>query len=321
MKPIFLRLLVAAAIGLPALAAHAWPDKPVHIVVPGPPGGILDALARLLSESMGKDLGQPVIVENKPGAGGSIAVQNVLAAPADGHTLLLTGSNVLAETPHVVRTPFDPMKDVVPLTPLGKIRAVLVSAPNLPATDMASLGRYVQSQPGKLSYASNSPGTVSHYAGELLNQRLGTDMQHVPFAGAPPALVAIMGQQVTIYLDNVVTSAPLLKAGKIKAYGIAGTTRSPLLPDVPTFAEQGYPEFNNFANWLMVASAAKVPAATQEQIQAAVRKATASPAFQARVLELGFESAGATTPEELKKALLSDYNWASGMAKQLKLMP
>jgi len=322
MKPVFKRLLIASAIGLQAFAAHAWPDKPVRIVVPAPPGGIIDALARLLAEQMGKDLGQPMIVENKPGAGGSIGGQYVLAAPADGHTLFLTTSNVLTETPHVVRTPYDPMKDLTPLVAMAKIRALLVSAPTLPANDMASLSAYLKSQPaGKLSFASNSAGTVAHYAGEMMNERLGIDMQHVPFAGAPPALMAVIGQQVAIYMDNVVTSTPQLKAGKIKAYGIAGTTRSPLLPDVPTFAEQGWPEFTNFANWMVLAASAKVPAATQASIQERVQKAVAAPAFQARIVELGFESAGATTPQELRKALLSDYNWAGGMAKKLKLTP
>jgi tripartite-type tricarboxylate transporter receptor subunit TctC len=321
MKPLFKRLLVAAAIGLQAFAVHAWPDKTVRLVVPAPPGGIIDGLARLLADHLGKDLGQPVIVENKPGAGGSIGGQYVLAAPPDGHTLFLTTSNVLTETPHVVRTPYDPMKDLTPLVPMAKIRAVLVSAPSVPASDMASLGQYLKSQPGKLSFASGSSGTVSHYAGEMLNARLGTDMQHVPFPGAPPALIAVMAQQVAVSLDNVVTSTPLLKAGKIKAYGIAGTTRSPLLPDVPTFAEQGWPEFTNFANWMLLASSAKVPAATQDRIQERMRKVVASPAFQARVVEMGFEGVGATTPEELRKAVLADYEWAGGMAKKLKLMP
>jgi len=188
MKTTIVRVLFAACIGLQAFAANAWPDKPVRLVVPAPPGGIIDSLARLLSEQIGKDLGQPVVVENKPGAGGSIGGQYVLAAPADGHTLFVTTSNVLTETPHVVRTPYDPMKDFVPLVALAKIRAVLVSAPNLPASDMASLGRYLQAQPrDKISFASNSSGTVAHYAGEMMNQRLGIDMQHVPFAGAPPA--------------------------------------------------------------------------------------------------------------------------------------
>ena len=321
MKTYIPRVLVLAFMGFHALAAQAWPDKPVRLVAPAPAGGIVDALARQLAEQMGKELNQPVIVENKPGAGGSIAIQYMLAAPADGHTLVLTGSNVLTETPHVLHPPYDSMKDVVALAPLGKIRSLLVSAPALPASDMASLGRYIQSQPGKLSFASASPGTVSHYGGELLNQRLGTDMQHVPFPGSPPALVAVMGQQVTMFFDNVVTSTPLLKAGKIKAFGIAGTTRSPLLPNVPTFQEQGYPEFNNFSNWMLLASSAKLPAATQTRIQELTLRIARAPAFQARVVEMGFDSAGPETPEEFRKALLSDYNWAGSMARKLKLTP
>lgn len=316
-----LRLMFVALVGSPSLAAHAWPERLVRLVVPAPPGGSFDALARQLAERMGKEIGQPVIVEYKPGAGGSIAVQYVLAAPADGHTLLVTGSNVLTETPHVIRSPYDPMQDLVPLAALGAIRTVLVAAPTLPATDMASLSRHLQATPGTLSFASSSPGTMSHYMGEMLNQRLGTDLQHVPFAGAPPALVAVMGQQVTLYLDNVVTSTPLIKAGKLKALGIAGTSRFALLPDVPTFREQGFAEFSNFVNRMLLVSGAKLPAATQERIEAVARRIAASPAFQARVVEQGFEAAGPIPREELQQELQAAHTWAGGFAKKLKLSP
>lgn len=315
------RVAFVALLGWQSLAAHAWPERPVRLVVPAPPGGSFDALARLMAEHMGKEIAQPVIVEYKPGAGGSIAVQTMLAAPADGHTLVVTGSNVLTETPHVIRTPYDPMKDLLPLAALGTIRAVLVASPGLPATDMASLSRYLQATPGKLSFASGSAGTMSHYMGEMLNQRLGTDLQHVPFPGAPPAVVAVMGQQVAIYLDNVVTSTPLVKTGKLKALGIAGTNRFALLPDVPTFEEQGFPEFKNFANRMLLISGAKLPSASQERIQALARKVASSPAFQARVVELGFEAAAPATAEELQQELRTAHTWAGGFAKKLKLAP
>lgn len=315
------RLVCVALLGWQCLAAQAWPERPVRLVVPAPPGGSFDALARLLAEHMGKEIGQPVIVEYKPGAGGAIAVQYMLAARADGHTLLVTGSNVLTETPHVIRSAYDPMRDLVPLAALGTIRAVLVAAPGLPAADMASLSRYLRATPGQLSFASGSPGTMSHYMGEMLNQRLGTDVQHVPFAGAPPALVAVMGEQVTLYLDNVVTSTPLIKAGKLKALGIAGGQRFALLPDVRTFEEQGFAEFKDFANHMLLVSGAKLSAPIQQRIQTLARQIASSPAFQARVAELGFEATRPTSPEELQQTLHAAHAWAGGFAKKLKLSP
>ena len=316
---LLVRFAIACMLTLNVALAHAWPDRTVRLVVPAPAGGAFDVIARLFAEHLSKEAGQPVIVENKPGGGGTIAVGYVLAAPPDGHTLLVTGSNVLTEIPHVINPPYDTMKDLRSFPPLAKFRFILVGAPDLPANDMASLAKHLQASAGKANFASGSTGGFSHFSGEILNQRLGTDMQHIPFAGAPPALVAVMSRTVTIYLDGVVTSAPLLRAGKIKAFGIAGTSRHPHLPHVATFQEQGFPELGNFINSLFASANSKVPAPVIERIEALSQKIAASPQFRAKVAELGFEPAETMSGEQFAKQLRSDYAWAGQFARKLNL--
>lgn len=320
-KNILVRFAVACMLTLNVALAHAWPDKTVRLVVPAPPGGAFDAVARLFAEYLGKDIGQSVIVENKPGGAGSIAVQYVLNAAPDGDTLLFTGSNVLTEIPHVVKLPYDPMKDLRVFPPLAAFRFILVGAPDLPAKDMASLAKYLQASTGKASFASASPGTLSHYCGVMLNQRFGTDMQHIPFTGAPPALLAVMNHTVTVLLDGVMTSTPLLRTGKLKAFGISGTTRDAQLPDVPTFEEQGYPQFTNFSNSLFAVASPKVPAPVAEQIEALSRKIAALPQFRVRIAKLGLDPAEPMSGEQFAKQLRSEYDWAGDFARKLKLEP
>lgn len=318
-RSFLVRFAVACMLMVNVALAHAWPEKAVRLVVPAPAGGAFDVIARLFAEHLSPEVGQPVIVENKPGGGGAIAVNYVLNAPADGHTLLLTGSNILTEIPHVINPPYDTMRDLRSFPPLAKFRFILVGAPDMPAKDMASLAKHLQASSGTANFASGSTGGFSHYSGEILNQRLGTNMQHIPFAGAPPALVAVMSRTVTIYMDGVVTSMPLLKAGKIKAFGIAGKARHAHLPDVPTFEEQGYPELSNFINSIFASANSKVPAPVIERIEALSRKIAASPKFQAKVAELGFEPAETQTGEQFAKQLRADYEWAGHFAKKLKL--
>ena len=242
-------LLLAALAVITTPLAMAWTDKPVKMIVPAPAGGTMDVVARILADQMSADIGQPVIVDNKPGAGGAIAVQAMMAAPADGQTIMVTASNILTEIPHVMKTNFDPLKDVRPVATVARASMVLVAGPSVPAQDLKGLIAYAKANPGKLSFASYSAGTSSQYAGMIFNQKAGLDLQHVPFAGSPPALVQVMGGQIAVMFDGIVTSMPQIKGGKLKAFGVASKTRSAHLPDVPTLAEQGFPELD-FSNWL-----------------------------------------------------------------------
>ena len=250
----------------------AWTDKPVKMVVPAPAGGTMDVVARIVAEQLSADIGQPVIVDNKPGAGGGIGVQAMNASPADGNTIMMTASNVLTEIPNVMKTGFDPIKDVKPVTAIARSYLVLISAPSVPAKDVKGLVAWVKSNPGKTSFASYSAGTVSHYAGMIMNQKAGLDMQHVPFAGSPPALQQVMAGQIPVMFDGMATTKPLAAGGKVQVYGIASKARSPQMPNVPTMAEQGYPEMD-YSNWIGVIVSSGVPAATVDKINAALVKA------------------------------------------------
>lgn len=314
------RAILAAIMTLAMPAAMAWTSKPVRVLVPAPAGGTMDVMARVLAEQLAADLGQSVVVDNKPGGGGAIAINTMLAAPADGQTIMVTATNVLTEVPQVQKTPYDTMKDVRPLAAVGRSRMVLVGAPNLPARDLKSLIAYAKANPGKLSFASYSAGTASHYAGAIMNQEAGMDLQHVPFAGSGPALAQVMGGQIPLMYDGMVTSLPMIRAGKLQAYAVASRSRSPLLPQVPTFAEQGYPDID-FSNWVGVIASAQVPADMAQKIQGAVYKAAANPKVRERLEALGYEPMPAQSLQDLNQSLHAEYDRNAGIVKTFHIKP
>ena len=271
-----------------ACSAWAWGERPVKLIVPAPAGGTMDIVGRILGQQLSADIGQPVVVENKPGAGGSIGIQAMLQAPPNGDTLVMAASNVLAEIPHVIKVPFDPLKDVIPVASLARSGVVLVAPTSNPARDFQGLVAHLKTRKGKGNFASYSPGTVSHYAGLILSDKAGLDMQHVGFAGSPPALQALLGGQVDIMFDGMLTSVPLIKSGKLRAYAFSGRQRSQHLPDVPTTTEVGYPELN-FLGWVGLIGPAKLPAPVLARIQAAVAKAAQAPAVRQKLSDVGLE--------------------------------
>ena len=282
----------AAAVALAgcsmALGAWALGDKPLKLIVPAPPGGTMDIVARVVGQQMALDIGRPVIVENRPGAGGSIGLQAMLQAPADGNTLVMAASNVLAETPQVVKMPFDPLKDVVPIGSVARSGVVLVTAANFPAKDFQGLVAELKTRKGKASFASYSPGTVSQYAGLILSDRAGLDLQHIGYPGSPPALQDLLGGQVDLMFDGMLTSMPLIKAGKLRPYAFTGKTRSRFLPDLPTTTELGYPDLQ-FRGWVGFIGSAKLPADVMARLHAAIEKAGQAPAVQQKLLDVGLE--------------------------------
>lgn len=312
------RLLLSALALCAAGWASAWTDKTVKLIVPAPPGGTMDVVARILADQIAADIGQTVIVENKPGAGGAIAVQAMLAAPADGQTIMVTASNVLTEIPHVMKTSFDPLKDIRPIATVARASMVLVGAPSLPAKDVPELTAYLKANPGKLSFASYSAGTSSHYAGMILNQKLGLDLTHVPFAGSPPALTQVMGGNVTIMFDGIVTSLPFQKQGKLKIFAVASKHRSAQLPQVPTLSELGYPEYD-FSNWLGVVASAKMPDALAEKINAAILKVAAAPKVQERFTLAGFEPNTALSPAQLSQSVRTEFDRNAALVKAFNI--
>ena len=200
-----------------ALAFSAWAEKPLKLIVPAPPGGTMDLVARVVGQQLQVDLGQTVIVENRPGAGGAIGIQAMLQAPPDGNTLMLGASNLLAEIPHVMKMPFDPFKDVIPVGSVARSGVVLVTAANYPAKDFRSLIDHLKTRKGSASFASYSAGTVSHYAGLILSEQAQLDLQHVSYSGSAPALQQLLGGQTDIMFDGMLTSVPLIKSGMLRA--------------------------------------------------------------------------------------------------------
>lgn len=299
-------------------AAMAWSDKPIKVLVPAPPGGTIDVIARMMTDQLAQDIGQPLVVDNKPGAGGGIAVQALRSAPADGLTIMVTASNVLTEIPHVIKSGFDPLKDVRPVGILARSNLVMVAAPNVPAKDFKGFVAYAKKNPGTLSFASYSAGTISHYIGMILNQKLGLDLQHVPFAGSPPGLAQVMGGQIPIMYDGFATSRAQLAAGKLQAYAVASPRRLSQLPEVPTFAELGYPEFT-FSNWLGVVVSPNVPVELQEKIHKAVRQVANNPKFRGRMFAAGFEEAEDWGAAQLAQSVKVDFERNGAIVKQFNI--
>ncbi len=303
--PVLLSIALAAA--LPTGSALAFTDKPVKLIVPAPPGGTIDVFARLISDQLAHELKQPVIVENRPGAGGAMAVKYMLSQPSDGNTLLVTVTNILTEVPHVLKGGFDAMKDVRPVSQMARSVMVFIASPQFPAKDAKEAIAYIKAHPGQLSFASYSQGTASQYAGAILNQKAGLDMQHVPFPGSAPALAQIMGNQIPLMFDGSVTTKPLVPSGKVKLLAVAYKSRLSDFPNVPTMAEVGYPELD-FSNWAGVFASAKTPQPLLEKINATLQKVNASQAVQARYLSTGFEPIKQErTLEQLSTDLQAEY--------------
>jgi tripartite-type tricarboxylate transporter receptor subunit TctC len=321
------RSLLAAAgavMGLalaPAAAlAQAWPTKPVRIVIGAPAGGTTDIVARMLADGMSKEWGQPVIVEAKPGGAGTIGVNELTSAPADGHTLYVAPNATVTEIPHVIKVRYDPFKDLKPLVDLGGSGLVFVGNASLPAKNVAEVVTYVKSNPGKVSYASYSAGTISHTMGLELNKAAGIDMSHVPYKGSPPALQDVIGAHVPLMFDGPATSIPMIKAGRLKAFAVSGPRRNSALPDVPTFAEQGYASIDDVA-MMVLWTRPDVPAFVQARIRETALKVLAQPAAKARLQEIGFDPGGSATPEQLTQALQAAYEKQGATLRALGVKP
>lgn len=305
---------LVAAHGALAASPAAWTDKPVHLVVTGPAGGSADVFARLLGDALATETGQTVVVENKPGAGGAIAIKYMLSQPADGLTLVVCASNVLTEVPLVLKGGFDPLKDVRPVAALATGTSVLVGSPTLPASDVKGLVAYLKGKPGQFGFASYSPGTSSQYAGMMFSKEAGLDLQHVPYPGSPPALVDVMAGRVPIMFDGLTTSKGMIDGGKLKAFAVASKVRSPQLPNVPTMTELGYPDLV-FGNWMGVLASSKMDPELTQKIHAAVARVGALPAVRQRLLANGFDPIEDRTVDQLGQAVREEYERNAGIVK------
>ena len=259
----------------PAALAQAWPSKP-SAVVTAPPGGTADIVARTLADGLTPLLGQTVIVDNKAGGLGAVGTQDLLSSPRDGYTFLIAVNALVSEIPHIAKPRYDPFKDIKPLAELSRSGLVMVGNAALPASNLKELIAYVKANPGKVSYASYSTGTMSHTMGVELNKLAGLDMTHVGYKGSPPALQDVMGGHVALMFDGPATSIPMLKTGKIKAFAVSSPKRMGALPYVPTFAELGYPQIDDIG-WMGLWTTPDVPADIQAKFREATLKALQQP--------------------------------------------
>ena len=241
-------LLIALSLLCAPAFAQGWPAKPVRIVVAYPPGGGIDVMARQIADKLTAAWGQPVVVENRPGANTIVATDAVAKSAADGYTVLMTTDATFSINPHLyAKLPFDTQKDFVPVTMLVLLQQLLVAHPSLPAGTLPELIALAKAKPGSINYASYGSGSQPHLSGEMLKYKAGIDLVHVPYKGISLAVPAVMAGEVQLTFAGIATSTAPLKGGRIKAIAIGGAKRSPLFPEVPTFAELGYPEVETHA--------------------------------------------------------------------------
>jgi len=278
--------------------AQSWPAKPVHIIVAYPPGGGIDVMARQFAEKLTGMWGQPVIVENKPGANTILATETVAKSAPDGYTVLLTTDATFSINPHLYKKlPYDAQRDFIPVTMLVLLQQLLVANPALPANTLPELIALAKAKPGTINYASYGSGSQPHLSGEMLKYKAGIDLVHVPYKGISLAVPAVMAGEVQLTFAGIATSMPQLKAGRIKALAIGGPKRSPLLPDVPTFAELGYPEVETHA-WFGLFLPAGSPREAVTRIYQDTRKILDEPEYrQKQLIDKGYDVVGSSPAE------------------------
>jgi len=308
-----LALLALAGLGLSAHAQPAaadWPNKPIRWVVPFPPGGAMDAIARTLGEKAGKALGQPFVIENKPGAGGNIGADYVAKQPGDGYTLMITSIGMATNKPLYGKLSYDPIKDFAPVSLLAVVPNVLVTNATQPdvktARDVIAAARKA---PGKLTYASAGNGTSIHLAGEVFASLAQLDMLHVPYKGSGPAVADLLGGQVNYMFDSITSARPHIQSGKLRALGVTTAKRSSTLPDVPTLAEAGVPGYE-VSPWFAVFMPASTPKPIVSKLNKALLDAMKDPDVVKRFETIGAEPVG-STPDELARHLARESErWA-----------
>ena len=305
MKKSLITLLVAAATSLPAFA---WPDKPITLVVPFPPGGSTDLIARQLSGKMGEKLGgnASVIVENKAGATGTIGATFVARAPADGHTFLVASLGPFVIAPHLIKVQYDALKDLDPVTVVVQAPNVLVVPAASAHKSLADVIAFQKANPGKMTFASSGNGSSDHLTAELFWQQTGTSGVHVPYKGGGPVMSDLLGNQVDSSFMNINTAMPQIKAGKLRALAITSAKRSPLLPEVPTLEESGVKDAN-VQSWQAVAAPKGLPADVKKRVHEAVVASINDPSIKPKLLELGFEIV-LNTPEQFAAFQASEFS-------------
>ena len=287
-----------------AQSSHAYPARPIHLIVTFPPGGGTDALARLLGQELGHRVGQTVVVENRPGASGNIAAEFVAKAPADGYTLLIVNSSFAMNAGLFGKLPFDPVRDFAPVIMVASVPSMIAVHASVAAKDLRELIALGKARPGKLSYSSCGNGTPQHLGGELLKRAAGMDMVHVPYRGCAPALADLLGGQVPIGVNTVANTLPHVKSGKLRAIALLSPRRYQLAPDVPSVAEFGYRGID-VDQWYAILAPVGTPGDAIATLNREFAKVTADPLVRERMLAASFEPL-TSTPERIAEIIRED---------------
>ena len=309
---------IALALAAPLAQAQSWPAKPILIVIPFSAGGTLDAVTRLVGSKVSENIGQPVVIENRTGAQGIIGFQSVAKAPPDGYTLV-TVANSFAVNPAVRSDlPYDSVKDFAPLTSLGITPHILAVHPSLPVASAKELVALARQKPETLTYGTLGEGSYSHLVGKMFEKAAGgIKLVQVPFRGSAPSIVALLGNQITMVFGNLPEIVPHTKAGKLKALAISATTRSPLVPDLPTMTEAGFPGFHS-ESWYGLVAPAGTPPEVLNRLQREVARALSLPEVKERLAAQSV-SGGGETPEEFAASLRTLMATYGAIAKETNI--
>jgi tripartite-type tricarboxylate transporter receptor subunit TctC len=308
-------LLVAAAtmLAAPAHAQSGYPSKPIKIIAPVQPGGGVDLVARTIADRLGQALGQPIIVDNQSGGGGVVGSMATARATPDGYTLMVGYVGTHGTNPAVRKLPYDAVKDFTPIAMVGGTPNILIVIPSLPAGTLKEFVTYARANPGKLSYGSSGPGTLTHLAMEQLKVAADLDMVHVPYRGIGPAITDILGGQTQALFPGLAAALPHIKAGKMKPLAVTGTKRHRLLPDVPTFDELGYKGFDG-VQWYGIVGPANMPPAIVKRLNDEINKLLESPDLRERLSSEALEPMP-MSPEQFGKYMRDDIDKWSRLAK------
>jgi tripartite-type tricarboxylate transporter receptor subunit TctC len=307
-RPFLMSMAVLAAAGglmgvapSPAMAAEAFPSRPIHLVVPFPAGGAVDILARLIGQQMSEHLGQPVVVDNRPGANGNLATQALAKTTGDGYTILIGGNGLATNTALYPRAGYDMLRDLTPVAYVGYAPLVMVVPADSPAKSLGDIVARAKASPDAITYASAGNGSAAHLGSELLKYTAKVDMLHVPYKGGAPAIVDVISNRVSFMLLDPPQSMPHIRSGKLRAIVVGSRSRFALLPDVPTTAEAGYPDLEATVWWGIVAPSS-TPAAIVARLNSAINAALEVPSVKERLAELGV-TAQPQSPAQFDKYL------------------
>ena len=318
--------LAAAAFGHGSGLAQSWPSKPLRLVAPYAAGGPIDISARLLAARLQESLGQPVVVENRPGAGGNIGVDLIAKGPADGYNLVMSAIATLAINPSLYPgLPYDPLKDLRHVALLVQVPNVLIVTNELPAKNVKELIALARQRPGKLDFGSGSSGSTGHLAGEMFKMMTGTYMVHIPYKGSAPALADMMGGRIHLMFDNLASALPSIRSEKVRALATTTVKRSSFLPELPTLDEAGQSIAGlrgfDMTTWWGVSVAAKTPQSVVERLSVEILKAMDAPDFRDRLRNMGSEAPAIRTPEQFASFIAAELKTYTELVKRSGARP